>query len=67
MEFIIMWERKVYIYDTDVLVSVVYFYTHDSHLLSFDINDILSFDTKYFFFCLRWEENNKFSYLVSGK
>ena len=26
-----------------------YFYTHVSHFLSFDMNDMVSFDKKYFF------------------
>ena len=26
-----------------------YFYTHVSHLLGFDTDDVVSFDTKYFF------------------
>ena len=26
-----------------------YFYTHASHLLGFDIDDVVSFNTKYFF------------------
>ena len=29
-----------------------YFYIHVSHLLSFDIDDVISFDTKYFFYSL---------------
>ena len=32
----------------DVLVDS-YFYTHVSHLLSFDTDNVVSFDTKYFF------------------
>ena len=34
---------------TYILVSS-YLYTHISHLLSFDINEMISFNTKYFFF-----------------
>ena len=35
----------------NVLVSS-YFYTHISHLLDFDIDDVVSFDTKYIFYLL---------------
>ena len=36
----------------DVLVDS-YFYTHVSHLLSFDTDNVVSFDTKYFFKLLK--------------
>ena len=34
----------------DILLVGSYFYTHISYLLGFDINDMVSFNIKYFFF-----------------